>query len=68
MLNLPWMALVKAMACTFAQGAGFVIDIGRFAESFEQAGGMECRVRTAAFVVNEQKAEGAGPEFGRRHG
>ena len=50
-----------------AKASGFVIDVRRVAQAVEEAGGIEGGVGTAAFAVDQQQAEGAGPEFGRRH-
>ena len=45
-----------------------IIDIGRFTEALEQAGGIVRGMRATAFAVNEEQAEGTSPEFGGRHG
>ena len=50
-----------------AKGAGIVVDVRRIAQVIEEAGCVEGRVGTTALVVDQQQAEGAGPEFRGRH-
>ena len=50
-----------------AKASGFVIDVRRVAQAGEEASGSEGGAGTAAFAVDQQQAEGAGPKFRGRH-
>jgi len=58
----------EAGAGPFAQFAGVVVDIVCLADLVEQAGGIECRMRAASLLVQQEQTQRTGPDFARRHG
>lgn len=57
----------EPQAGPFAETAGALVETFAVAQAFKEAGGMTSGVDTTGFTVNEQQAEGAGPEFSTWH-
>ena len=58
----------KARTGAFAQLSGGSVYFGLLSQAIEQQGRVAGGMRTITFGVDEQEAEGAGPEFGIGHG
>jgi hypothetical protein len=69
MANLPTRieTVFEPVRCAFAERTHVLVEIDELAQLIEQANGMASRVRAARFLVDEQLAEGAGPEIGSWH-
>jgi hypothetical protein len=57
----------KAVAGTFAELARFRVNLLQVAEAFEKAYRMPGGMRAAGFLIDEDEAEGAGPEVAVGH-
>jgi hypothetical protein len=62
------MTAAQAAAGPLTELTGFLVEIVHLADTVEQAGCIQGRVRAARFVVNEYQAQGAGPQFAGWHG